>query len=161
MHVPPGQAAFIPAHLEPHLSRIRELFNEYRAEADNGVCFQTFEAEMAALPGHYAPPEGALILVEWEGTPAACAALRPLEPGICELKRVYVRPAYRGKGLGRLLVERFLERARILGYREVRLDTLPSMQAAATLYRSLGFEDRAPYGDDPTPGAQHFSIALH
>ncbi len=161
MHAPPPQAVFIPAHLPPYLETIRALFMEYRSEQDADACFPSFEAELAQLPGAYAPPGGALILVEWEGAPAACAALRPLEGDVCEMKRLYVRPAYRGHGLGRELVDRFLERARILGYREVRLDTLAQMSEARALYRSFGFEEIPPYGDNcAIPGVIFMSRAI-
>ncbi|MDZ4701464.1 MAG: GNAT family N-acetyltransferase [Rhodothermales bacterium] len=157
----PEQAEFIPAHLSPYLDVVRTLFLEYRAEVDAEACFQTFEAELDSLPGRYAPPEGVLVLVEWEGNPAACAALRPLSDGACELKRVYVRPAYRGKQLGKLLVERFIERAKVLGYSEIRLNTLPTMTSAIALYESLGFQAiEPPLTADSTPALLYFEKTL-
>lgn len=161
MNPPPGEAEFIPAHLSPYLDVVRTLFLEYRAEVDAEACFQTFEAELEALPGHYAPPEGVLVLVEWDGEPAACAALRPLSDGACELKRVYVRPAFRGKRLGKLLVERFIERAKLLGYTEISLATLPTMKAAISLYLSIGFEEiEPPLTADSAPALRYFQKSL-
>jgi ribosomal protein S18 acetylase RimI-like enzyme len=135
---------------------VRALFSEYAAGLDVDLCFQKFNEELGGLPGSYAPPAGRL-LVAWDGqTPAGCIAFRPLGEGRCELKRLYVRPAYRGRGLGRLLAGRALTEAAAAGYESVCLDTLPSMTEAITLYRALGFAPTEPYCHNPVPGALYF-----
>jgi len=110
------------------------------------LCFQNFEQELAGLPGHYAPPDGRLLLAEYQGQPAGCVALRPWEPGVCEMKRLYLRPAFRGKGLGRVIAETIIAEARNIGYQYMRLDTIePIMKDAVEMYRKLGFREIAPY----------------
>jgi putative acetyltransferase len=141
------------------LGATRELFLEYAASLGIDLCFQNFDAELAGLPGDYAPPQGALLLALVNGEVAGCGALRAL-PGVdhanaCEMKRVYVRPRYRGIGLGRMLVQVLLERAAQAGYSSVLLDTLDDMDAARTLYVSLGFQEVAPYYVNPIAGV-HF-----
>src|SRR5262245_10117388 len=116
------------------LDEIRCLFREYAASLDYGICFQSFEKEVAELPGAYASPSGLLLLAELADEPAGCVALRPLETGIGEMKRLYVRPGQRGFGLCRHLVEELLQRARQIGCNAIRLDTLPEMQDAQRLY---------------------------
>jgi len=142
------------------LAAVRKLFEEYAAALGIDLCFQNFEEELAALPGDYAPPDGRRLLAEEEGALAGCAAVRRLAPGICEIKRLYVCDAFRGKGLGRALAEALLAEARAIGYRKVRLDTLPSMGEAIALYRSLGFRQIAPYRANPVPGALFLEIDL-
>jgi ribosomal protein S18 acetylase RimI-like enzyme len=132
---------------------VRELFNEYAAWLGIDLCFQGFTEELASLPGRYARPAGGLWLAVEGQQVAGCIALRPLGEGRCELKRLYVRPAFRGRGVGRLLVERALVVASEVGHRFVCLDTLPSMAAAIALYRSLGFREIRPYYDNPVAGA--------
>ncbi len=136
------------------LAAVVTLFREYAASLDVDLCFQGFDAELAGMPGKYAPPAGALLLAKSDdGTVLGCVALRPIEPpGVCEMKRLYVAPAARGTGLGRLLVDRIVEEAERRGYREIRLDSLPSMVSAITLYRNAGFERTDPYYSTPVGG---------
>lgn len=137
----PANPADIPA--------LQELFREYARSVGNEICFQTFEKEVAALPGAYAPPQGQILVATDTQTLAACVALRPLTPQICEMKRLYVRPAFRNTGLGRNLTDNTLTLAATLGYTALRLDTLPQMTAAIALYRKLGFLEIPPYADNP------------
>ena len=132
---------------------VRELFEEYAAGLGVDLCFQGFVEEVAALPGRYAPPAGGVWLAEMDGSVTGCIALRPLAGDQAEMKRLYVRPAFRGSGVGRALAEHLLAAAARLGYRQVCLDTLPSMAGAITLYRSLGFTEVEPYCHNPVPGA--------
>ena len=128
---------------------------------DFSLCFQGFDKEFAELPGDYAPPEGRLLLAQCDDVAAGCVALHKLEPQICEMKRLYLRPAHRGKGLGRTLCERVLSEARQIGYRHLRLDTVePSMKDAVALYRRMGFREIAPYRSNPMPGAKYMELNL-
>ncbi|MGZ5097908.1 MAG: GNAT family N-acetyltransferase [Usitatibacter sp.] len=138
----------------------RELFVEYQQGLGVSLCFQGFDRELAGLPGDYARPRGRLLVARVEGAPAGCVALRPLGEADAEMKRLYVRPAYRGLDLGRVLALRAIAEARMLGYRTLRLDTLPSMTAAQNLYRQLGFVDTAPYNDNPIGGVRFLALAL-
>ena len=141
------------AHDQPYLDEVRMLFEEYEAELDFDLCFQNFQAELDGLPGAYAPPEGCLLLAEHEGRAAGCVALHKLEEGICEMKRLYVLPAFRGRKIGRLLTEAVIGQARGLGYDALHLDTVPSMEQARALYAQLGFREIAPYCLNPIEGA--------
>ena len=122
--------------------------------------FQQFDREVAELPGAYAPPRGALLVARQGADAVGCVALRPLEPEICELKRLYVRPAARGTGLGRRLAEAALADARRLGYRRIRLDTLPGMEAAQSLYERMGFREIEPYTTNPVAGTRFLELEL-
>ncbi|MFZ5690892.1 MAG: GNAT family N-acetyltransferase [Pseudomonadota bacterium] len=136
------------------LADVARLFRDYAASLSVDLAYQDFESEVASLPGKYAPPRGALLLArDAAGKPSGCVALRPIEPaGCCEMKRLYVSPSARGSGLGARLVEEILREAKRAGYREMRLDTLPDMHAAQSLYRRSGFEEMPPYYDSPVGG---------
>jgi len=149
-----------PAASPADLDEARVLLREYVAEVGDCRCFAGFEAELAALPGEYAPPGGALLVARAAGRPAGCVALRPIAPGACEMKRLYVRPEFRGTGLGRALAAEVIAAARRAGYGTLLLDTLPAMTEAIALYRSLGFRSRGPYSPSPTPGAIFFELSL-
>ncbi len=145
-----------PADIE----QARALFLEYAAWLKVDLCFHGFDAELAALPGAYAPPQGRLLLAHAGGDAAGCIALRPLEPGAGEVKRLYVRPAYRGRGIARALAEEVVAAARTIGYVRLRLDTLAFMHEAAALYRALGFVETAPYYDNPLRGTIYMELRL-
>jgi GNAT superfamily N-acetyltransferase len=152
--------AIRPAEGPADLSVVRRLFREYADGLGVDLCFQDFEAELASLPGKYAPPHGRLLLA-WDGDAAlGCVALRPIDGNDCEMKRLYVRPEARGLRLGRLLVERLLAQARGIGYRRICLDTLPTMLSAQRLYESLGFGPIEPYVHNPVPGAKFLGLNL-
>jgi putative acetyltransferase len=139
----------------------RALFEEYAAWLGVDLCFQGFAEELATLPGAYAPPRGRLLLAGPQSNPTGCIALRPLsEPGIGEVKRLYVRPAARGTGLGEALVQALMHDARAIGYRELKLDTLDRMSDALRLYGRLGFAACAPYYHNPLPGVVYLSRVL-
>jgi len=146
------------------LGAVRDIFREYAAGLGVDLCFQSFDAELADLPGDYAPPRGALIVAIIEGQVAGCVALRPLDnvdyPNAAEMKRLYVRKAFRGFGLGRQLVEAVMDAARQAGYACILLDTLDDMEAARALYDGLGFEDIPPYYHNPIPGAHYLRANL-
>jgi putative acetyltransferase len=142
-----------PVRTGPELEAVRVLFREYERSVDAPACFAGFERELAELPGEYAPPGGALLLALEDGAPVGCAGLRPLRDGAAEMKRLYVRPAFRGRRLGRQLAAAVIAAARAAGYATLRLDSLPKMRAALAIYADLGFAPRGPYALEPTPGA--------
>jgi putative acetyltransferase len=143
------------------IQQVRELFLEYANSLNFSLCFQGFDKELAELPGEYAPPEGRLLLALSDGLAVGCGALHKLAPQICEMKRLYLRPAHRGKGLGRALCERILSEARQIGYRHLRLDTVePSMMDAVAMYRRMGFQEIAPYRSNPIAGAKYMELDL-
>jgi ribosomal protein S18 acetylase RimI-like enzyme len=131
----------------------RRLFEEYAKSLGFDLSFQGFKEELAALPGKYASPHGALIVARSDGAPCGCVALRRLDERTCEMKRLFVRPENRGRGIGEELATRILQVAVLRGYKAVRLDTLPTMPRAVSLYRSLGFQEIKPYIYNPLPGA--------
>jgi putative acetyltransferase len=146
----------------PRLLRtIHELFLEYSESLRVDLCFQGFAEELATLPGDYARPAGRLLLIFEEREAAGCGALRRLDDEVCEMKRLYVRPAFRGKGAGRELIDVLINSAREIGYQRMRLDTLPSMTSAMAVYRSLGFKAIAPYRVNPIPGASFLELDLN
>ena len=150
-----------PADTDEHIQKARGLFEEYAAGLGISLCFQNFDQELKNLPGDYAPPTGRLLLATENDQLAGCIALRKLEPGVCEMKRLFLRPAYRGKGRGRALVKSIIDEARTQGYTHMRLDTLPGlMDAAIELYRSFGFVEIAAYCENPVEGAKFMELDL-
>lgn len=139
---------------------VKTLFLEYARSLNFSLCFQGFDQEMETFPAKYAPPEGALLLATVDGAPAGAVGLWRLEPGICEMKRLYVRPNFRGLELGRRLAEAIVEEGRALGYRAMRLDTLESMTAARSLYEKMGFRRVEPYYHNPLEGVVYMETAL-
>lgn len=139
----------------------RSLFLEYARSLNFSLCFQSFEQELAELPGDYAPPGGRLFLATHESQIAGCVALRRLESAICEMKRLYVRPNFRGQGAGRVLAEGLIAAARAIGYKCMRLDTVePAMRTAVAMYQTLGFREIAPYCPNPLAGALYMELSL-
>lgn len=152
---------FLQAESSAQITQARELFLEYAQSLGFSLCFQNFDGELAALPGDYAPPRGRLLLAEVDGEPVGCVALHPLQSEICEMKRLYLRPRFRGKGLGRILAERIIAEAREMGYKYMRLDTVePVMKDAVAMYRRLGFREIAPYCTNPVAGAMYMELEL-
>lgn len=143
------------------IAQARELFLEYADSLGFSLCFQSFDRELAGLPGDYAPPDGRLLIAEYRGQLAGCVALHKLEPEICEMKRLYLRPQLRGRGVGRALAEAVIAEARAIGYRKMRLDTVePAMPNAVAMYRRLGFVEIDPYRANPIAGALYMELGL-
>ncbi|MBL8325914.1 MAG: GNAT family N-acetyltransferase [Rubrivivax sp.] len=164
---PPGPGTdivVVGAGEEAGLDAVRELVREYAAGLGVDLCFQRLDEELATLPGEYAEPRGALLLALVDGAPAGCGALRPLDdvdyPNACEMKRLYVRRAFRRFGLGRVLAQALMDHATRAGYSTMLLDTLDDMEAARGLYESLGFAEVPPYYFNPVPGAHYLKADL-
>jgi GNAT superfamily N-acetyltransferase len=156
-----GQIDLFQAALPEHIEQTRSLFLEYGRSLGFSLCFQSFDEELKNLPGAYGPPSGRLLLARYRDHAAGCVALRKLEAGICEMKRLYVRPGDRGRGLGRMLVERVIAEARAIGYERMRLDTIASaMEDAIALYRRMGFKEIAPYSAIPIESALWMELLL-
>ena len=152
---------FIQASSADEIDAARQLFREYEAWLGLDLCFQNFEKELAELPGAYAAPTGRLLLAFENDRLAGCVALRKLSDGVCEMKRLFLRPQFHGKGRGRELAERIINEARDAGYKRMRLDTLPEqMGKAIALYRSLGLKEIEPYYPNPVAGALFMELAL-
>ena len=151
----------VQAESPAQVAQARELFLEYAKSLNFSLCFQSFARELAGLPGDYAPPEGRLLLAEYDGELAGCVALHKLEPHICEMKRLYLRPQFRGKGFGRVLADFIIAEGRQIGYRRMRLDTVePVMKDAVAMYRRIGFREIAPYCANPIAGALYMELLL-
>ncbi|MHC4662282.1 MAG: GNAT family N-acetyltransferase [Planctomycetota bacterium] len=139
---------------------VRELFREYEKDIGFDLCFQGFADELANLPGEYAPPYGEILLAERGGEIAGCVVMQRISDSFCEMKRLYVRPAFRGSGLGRKLAEAIIDAARGRNYTRMRLDTVPGMEKAISLYRKLGFQDIDSYRHNPIPGTLYMELEL-
>lgn len=150
----------VHAQTAEHYECIRTLFLKYADSLDFDLGFQHFDDELNTLPGDYAPPDGCLILAEDTGKWTGCVALRRLEDDICEMKRLYVLPDFRHRGIGRILAQAVINEARTKGYAKMRLDTVESMHAARALYASLGFYAIGPYRYNPIDGASYMELEL-
>jgi ribosomal protein S18 acetylase RimI-like enzyme len=151
----------VMAQSPEEVAAVRELFLDYAQSLGFSLCFQNFDHELATLPGDYAPPRGCLWLLRVDGQAAGCGALHPLAEDICEIKRVYVRPEFRGRRLGRQLMDHAIAAARTLGYTRMRLDTVAEkMQTAVEMYREMGFVEIAPYRENPMASALYMELAL-
>jgi ribosomal protein S18 acetylase RimI-like enzyme len=150
----------INAQTEDHYRKARELFRQYADSLDFDLEFQDFSRELATLPGEYEAPQGCILLAEDSGHFVGCVALRPLESKICEMKRLYVSPKYRGRGIGRMLACSVIDKAREIGYEKMRLDTIASMQEARTLYYSLEFRNISAYRFNPLADPSYMELDL-
>lgn len=152
----------LQAETAEQLATVRELMLEYAAWLEFKLCFQGFEEELRSLPGKYAAPDGRLLLAVWDRKPAGIGALRPMnEAGVCEMKRLYVRPEFRGHSIGLALAQRLIQDAAAIGYQRMRLDTVPGkMDSAIRMYRQLGFEEIRPYYGTPIAATLFLELAL-
>lgn len=150
----------LPAETNEHVREVSVLFREYAESLGVDLSFQNFDQELASLPGNYAPPDGRLFLAASSELFSGCVALRRIDAEICEMKRLYVRPGFRGHRVGRALADSVISAAREIGYRRMRLDTLPQMAEAQALYRALGFYEIPPYRYNPVAGTRYFELAL-
>jgi ribosomal protein S18 acetylase RimI-like enzyme len=155
-----NEVVITPPENPDDVDTIRLLFREYEKAIGIDLCFQDFESELAALPGRYAPPNGRLYIAYCNDKVTGCVGIRKLSDGICEMKRLYVRPQYRGRKIGRLLAQKTVDVAKSIGYETMRLDTLKTMKEAVALYESLGFERVDPYYDNPHPDAVYMELRL-
>lgn len=142
------------------IKTIKELFEEYAQSLNFSLCFQNFDEELKNLPGEYSSPEGTLLLAKYNGLPAGCVGLRKIENDICEMKRLYVRNNFRGLHIGKLLANKIIEEGKRIGYKKMRLDTVDTMKAAQTLYKSLGFYEISPYGYHPIEKTIYMELEL-
>lgn len=150
----------IQAQTADEMETVRALFREYERFLKVDLCFRGFAEELATLPGRYAPPQGRLLLAQESERVAGCVALRPLDDGVCEMKRLFVRPDSRGQGLGRMLAQRIIHEAITVGYTMMRLDTLDTLERAMRIYETLGFQRCASYYANPLPGVVYWERAL-
>jgi GNAT superfamily N-acetyltransferase len=151
----------VPARFPEDADAVRSILVEYAQSLGFELCFQGFQAELDSLPGRYSPPSGRLLIANTPSGLAGVVALRDLGSGSCEMKRLYIRPAHRGRGLGRRLCESLIAEAHRIGYRAMKLDTVPQMHDAQRLYDRLGFRDTPPYCENPVPGARFMELTLN
>ncbi len=150
----------VEVHNGRNLQYIRQLFKEYANSLKISLDFQDFDQELAGLPGAYMSPDGCLLLADWDKQVAGCVALRKLCDNICEMKRLYIRPQFRGLGIGKSLAETVIKQAVVMGYSRMRLDTLPTMEAARAMYSSLGFKEVNAYCYNPIEGTVFMELQL-
>jgi ribosomal protein S18 acetylase RimI-like enzyme len=150
----------LDAQAGENLESVRKLFEEYADSLNFDLCFQNFDVELAKLPGEYVPPTGCLLLAMYQNQAAGCVAMRQIDEGVCEMKRLYVRPQFRRNGIGRALAEAVIERAKKAGYSQMRLDTAPTMDTARGLYESMGFKTIGPYRFNPIEGTAFMELML-
>jgi len=150
----------VEANTDDLIAKAKELFQEYAESLGFDLCFQNFDQELDDFPGQYSPPVGCLFLALSENQPIGCVGLRSFEKRVCEMKRLYVRPDFRGRKAGRLLAEATIKAGKVIRYEIMRLDTLPSMESANILYKSLGFRQIEPYRHNPIKGAIYMELNL-
>lgn len=151
---------YLVAESAEHLDAVKTLFMEYARSLEFSLGFQDFEEEISDMPGHYGPPDGCILLAFYDDVPVGCVGLRRLEEGVCEMKRLYVKPEFRGRGIGKYLSEMIIAEAKRIGYDKMRLDTLSSMTEANAIYGNLGFRDIEPYRYNPFEDAIFLEIDL-
>ena len=148
------------AQSDEQIDSIRLLFLEYAQSLNFDLCFQSFDEELTGLPGDYAPPEGRLLLALYNEKAVGCVGLRKVAGGVCEMKRLWVRPEFRGRKIGRKLADAIISEARTIGYRIMKLDTVDSMKAAMAMYKSMGFSETSAYRYNPIEGARYMELKL-